>query len=359
MATKSQSPEPQTPEPQAGPGSTSPMPLLSIDLGRTSTKACVSRDPDQVVLIPANVQHLSVEEVRRGAFESQSSDPLLDMWLEYQGGGYAVGQLAADFKAGLGIGQSKVTDALIKVFAAAGYFKLRGEFPLVLGIPYLSQEQFDREKNQITSLLEGHHQLSYRGDPMDFVVSKVWVMPEGYGSLLWAEGNESDKDFKSLSVAVVDIGHQTTDFLMVDRFRFARGVSSSQEFAMSQFYDQVAAQIEGADSQSLSLIEAVHRPKGKRFFRPQGALKPTDLDDILPPLRRSFARELTNRLITWLPERATDVLITGGGGDFFWQDLAEFLEEASLSCHRSVPSRKANVLGQYVYGEVQIMSSQS
>jgi plasmid segregation protein ParM len=346
MAAKTQSPE----------VTLSPVQLLSIDLGRTSTKACISRDPEQVVLIPANVQHLSVEEVRRGAFETQSSDPLLDMWLEYQGSGYAVGQLAADFKAGLGVGQSKVTDALIKVFAAVGYFRISGEFPLVLGIPYLSQDQFDKEKNQITSLLQGHHQMIYRGDPVDFTLTKVWVMPEGYGSLLWEESQETQDKFKSISVAVVDIGHQTTDFLMVDRFRFARGVSSSQEFAMSQFYEQVANQIEGADSQSLSLIEAVHRPKGKRFFRPQGALKPTDLDDILPPLRRSFARELTNRLIAWLPERATDVIITGGGGDFFWEDLAELLEEASLTCHRCVPSRKANVLGQFVYGELQLIS---
>ncbi|NJO86265.1 MAG: hypothetical protein HC818_06755 [Synechococcaceae cyanobacterium RM1_1_27] len=43
-------------------------------------------------------------------------------------------------------------------------------------------------------------------------------------------------------------------------------------------------------------------------------------------------------------------------GTFFWQDLAEFLEEASLTCHRCVPSRKANVLGQFVYGELQLIS---
>ncbi len=74
---------------------------------------------------------------------------------------------------------------------------------------------------------------------------------------------------------------------------------------MSQFYDQVAAQIEGADSQSLSLIEAVNRSEGQRFYRPRGAIAPTNLDDILPSLQKSFARELSNRLVKWLPERAT------------------------------------------------------
>ena len=68
------------------------MKLLSIDLGRTATKTCIKRSQSDVALIPANVAHLTVEQVRRGGFEAQPSDPLLDMWLEYQGKGYAVGQ---------------------------------------------------------------------------------------------------------------------------------------------------------------------------------------------------------------------------------------------------------------------------
>lgn len=333
--------------------------VLSVDLGRTSTKACVSRDPDRVVLIPANVAHLTVEQVRRGGFESQPTDPLLDIWLEYQGCGFAIGQLAADFGANLGVGQSKVEDALIKVLACVGYFQLSGEISVVLGLPYYSQEQFDREKEQMISLVRSPHVMSYRGDSTAVTINQVWVMPEGFGSLIWCEAQDkkaSSPDFPSLSVAVVDIGHQTTDFLMIDRFRFARGASKSEPFAMSQFYDQVAAQIQGADSQSLSLIEAVHRPDGERFFRPRGATKPTSLDDILPSLRKSFARELSNRLVSWLPERVSDVIISGGGGEFFWNELRPLLREARLKGHLAKPSRKANSLGQHIYGEAQVVA---
>ena len=35
-------------------------PILSVDLGRTSTKACINSDSDSVVLIPANVAHLTL-----------------------------------------------------------------------------------------------------------------------------------------------------------------------------------------------------------------------------------------------------------------------------------------------------------
>jgi len=98
--------------------------ILSVDLGRTSTKTCVSREPNNVVFIPANVKQLSMEQVRGGIFEARATDPLLDMWLEYQGSGYAVGQLAADFGANLGVGQSKIEDALAKVLACVGYFNL-------------------------------------------------------------------------------------------------------------------------------------------------------------------------------------------------------------------------------------------
>ncbi|MCU0569408.1 MAG: ParM/StbA family protein [Oculatellaceae cyanobacterium Prado106] len=332
-------------------------PVLSVDLGRTSTKTCISRDPDKVFLIPANVAHLTVEQVRRGGFESQPTDPLLDIWLEFQGNGYAIGQLAADFGANLGVGQSKVEDALVKVLACVGFFNLSGKISVVLGLPYLSQEQFDREKEQITSLLRSPHVMSYRGEFVAIEIERVWVMPEGYGSLIWSEAQDkkaSSPDFPSLSVAVVDIGHQTTDFLMVDRFRFARGASKSEAFAMSQFYEQVAAQIQGADSQSLSLIEAVHRPEGERFFRPRGASKPTNLDDFLPSLRRNFARDLSDLLVAWLPERVTDVVVSGGGGEFFWNDFRPLLRDARLKGHLAKPSRQANALGQYIYGEAQI-----
>ncbi|MGB7084242.1 MAG: chromosome segregation protein ParM, partial [Phormidesmis sp.] len=82
--------------------------------------------------------------------------------------------------------------------------------------------------------------------------------------------------------------------------------------------------------------------------------KPTNLDDILPSLQKSFARELSDRLLNWLPERTTDVVVTGGGGEFFWQDLRPLLKEAQLKGHLAKPSRAANVLGQYIYGEAQL-----
>lgn len=330
--------------------------LLSIDLGRTSSKACVSRDPDQVILVPANVKQGSYSEISHGGFDEQATDPMLDIWLQYDGMHYAVGQLAADLKADLGVGRSKVQDALVRMLSCVGLLQVRGSAMVVLGIPYLSQETFEKEKIEITRLLLGDHQMTFRGrDLIPLAVGEVWVVPEGYGSLIWAEAQgKKGISFKELSVAIVDIGHQTTDFLMVDRFRFARGVSSSESFAMSQFYELVAGQIEGADAQSLSLIAAVHRPKGERLYRPRGAKKPTNLDEILPNLRRNFATEISTRLLDWLPERATEVIITGGGGEFFWEELMPLLKEAGLKAHLADPSRKANVLGQFLYGEMQL-----
>ncbi|MBE9110439.1 ParM/StbA family protein [Nodosilinea sp. LEGE 07298] len=336
--------------------------ILSVDLGRTSTKTTISRDPNNVVFIPANVKHLSMEQVQGGAFEARATDPLSDIWMVYQGSGYAMGQLAEDFGANLGVGQSKVNDALVKVLACVGYFQLKDEISVVLGLPYHSQDQFEREKEQLMSLLLGPHVMSYRGEPLTIHISKVWVMPEGYGSILWNEVQEkkdASVDFTKLPVAIVDIGHQTTDCIMVDNFRFARGVSRSEAFAMSQFYEQVAAQIEGADSQSLALIAAVNQPQGQRFYRPRGANRPTNLDDILPNLKENFSREMCNRLLAWLPERVTDVILTGGGGEFFWEDFQRLLREAKINAHLATPCRQANALGQYIYGEAQMASARA
>ncbi|MBD2102072.1 ParM/StbA family protein [Leptolyngbya sp. FACHB-261] len=336
-----------------------PETVLSIDLGRTSTKACTSSDPDQVILIPANVAHLDVDQVRRGSGLSGLTDRLVDLWLEYQGQGYAIGQLAADLGANLGVGQSKVDDALVKVLACIGYFGLNSDCNIVIGIPYHTQEQFEREKFQLMALLRSSHSLRFRGEPLSVSVKNVWVVPEGYGSLLWCQSQSmthknGSPSFARLAVAIVDIGHQTTDFLMVDRFRFARGASQSLQVAMSQFYEQVASQIEGADSQSLSLIQAVCAPTGERFYRPRGARQRTDLNEILPALQKSFARTLSNRLLDWLPERATDVILSGGGGEFFAESLKPLLSEAGLTTHLAQPSRLANALGQWLYGAAQI-----
>ncbi|MBD2143596.1 ParM/StbA family protein [Anabaena sp. FACHB-1250] len=331
--------------------------ILSVDLGRTSTKTCVSREPGSVAFIPANVKQMSVAEIRGGVFEAKATDPLMDLWLEYQGSGYAVGQLAADFGANLGVGQSKVEDALIKVLSCAGYFKLKDEISVVLGLPFLSLEQFEKEKAQLTSLVEGPHVLNFRGESLSLKISKVWIMPEGYGSLLWSETQPNKgtgvPDFTKMSVGIVDIGHQTIDMLMVDNFRFARGASKSEDFGMSKFYELVAAEIENADSQSLALISAVNKSKGNRFYRPQGASKPTNLDDFLPNLIEQFSREICARVLAWLPERVTDVIITGGGGEFFWEDVQRLLKEAKINAYLAAPSRQANALGQYIYGEVQ------
>ncbi|AFZ24995.1 plasmid segregation actin-type ATPase ParM [Cylindrospermum stagnale PCC 7417] len=332
--------------------------ILSVDLGRTSTKTCVSREPNNVAFVPANVKQMSIEQVRGGVFESRATDPLMDLWLEYQGSGYAVGQLAADFGANLGVGQSKVEDALVKVLASAGYFKLKDEIAVVLGLPFLSLEQFEKEKAQLTSLVTGPHVLNFRGESLSLNITKVWVMPEGYGSLLWSEAQPNKgatvPDFTKISVAIVDIGHQTIDFLMVDNFRFARGASKSEEFGMNKFYEMVAAEIEGADSQSLALISAVNKPKGERFYRPKGASKPANLDDFLPNLIEMFSRDICSRVLAWLPERVTDVILTGGGGEFFWEDVQRLLKEAKINAYLAAPSRQANALGQYIYGEAQL-----
>ncbi|MGD1874928.1 MAG: ParM/StbA family protein [Mastigocoleus sp.] len=337
--------------------------ILSVDLGRTSTKTCVSRDPESVMFISANVKQMSMEQVRGGVFEARATDPLMDLWLEYQGNGYAVGQLAADFGANLGVGQSKVEDAIVKVLACAGYFKMRDDISIVLSIPYHSQEQFEKEKAQLMSQVSGPHVMNFRGESVSLNVNRVWVMPEGYGSLLWCEAQPKKgpgtPDFTKVSAAIVDIGHQTTDCLMVDNFRFARGASKSEDFGMNKFYELVAKEIEGADSQSLSLIAAVNKTKGERVYRPRGASKPTNLDDFLPNLTEMFSREICSRVLAWLPERVTDVILTGGGGEFFWEDVQRLLKEAQINAHLAAPSRQANALGQYIYGEAQISAARS
>ena len=333
--------------------------ILSVDLGRTATKTCVSLEPGNVAFIPSPVKQMSIKQIRGLVLEAKGTDPLMNLWIEYQDIGYAVGQLAADFGANLGVGQSKVEDALIKVLSSAGYFKLKDEIAVVLSLPFLSLEQFENEKSHLNRLLIGFHVMNFRGELVSLNITKVWVIPNGYGSLLWSETQPNKgatvPNFTKISVGIIDIGHQTIDMLMVDNFRFVKYLSKSEDFGMSQFYEMVAKEIDGADSQSLVFISEVNKPKGERFYRPKGVSKPTNLDYFLPNLTEQFSREICSRVLAWLPERVTDVIITGGGGEFFWEDIQRLLKEAKINAYLAAPSRQANALGQYIYGGAQFM----
>ncbi|WP_390627081.1 MULTISPECIES: ParM/StbA family protein [Calothrix] len=342
--------------------------ILSVDLGRVDTKICISREPNNVVFISAHVKHIPFEEIFNGSiykYTSIPSDPLMNLWLEYKGSGYAIGKLAAKLGANLGIGQSKVEDALVKILAAVGYFKLKDEISLVIGLPFLSLEQFKKEKTQLISMITGPHLMKFRGESIYLNISKVWVMPDGYGSLLWTEAQPQKRaslpDFTKITVAIVDIGHQCIDLLMVDNYRFVRDASKSEDFGMNKFYELIAAEIEGADSQSLRLISATIKSKGERFYRPKGAIKATNLDDFLPNLIEMFSREICSRILAWLDQQedwimhpVTNVIITGGGGQFFWEDVQRLLKEAKINAYLAAPSRQANALGQFIYGEAQL-----
>ncbi len=338
--------------------------VLSIDLGRTSIKTCVSREPNSVVFISANVKQIPFAQSFENVFEHKAPDPIMDLCLQHQGKAYAIGQLAADLGADLGVGQSKVEDALVKVLTAAGYFKLKDEISVVISLPFFSPEQFEIEKAQLISAIVGPHLMNFRGEPVYLNISKIWVMPEGYGSLLWCESQPKKRpeapDLTKTTVAIVDIGYESTSMLMMHNFRLDEDASKSEYLGTSKFYELIAAEIEGADSQSLKLIAAVHKPKGKRFYIPKGAIKPTNLDDFLPSLIEMFSREICSRVLAWLPEQVTDVIITGGDGEYFWEDIQRLLKEAvKINVHLATPSRQANALGQYIYGEAQLSASRS
>ncbi|ALB43445.1 chromosome segregation protein ParM [Anabaena sp. WA102] len=335
--------------------------ILSVDLGRSAIKTCVSREPGNVAFIPSPVKQMSIKQIRGLVMEAKGTDPLMNLWIEYQDIGYAVGQLAEDFGANLGIGQSILEDALIKVLSSAGYFKLKDEIAVVLSLPFVSLEQFEDEKAHLNRLLIGLHVMNFRGELVSLNITKVWVIPNAYGSLLWSETQPNKAtavpDFTKIPLAVVDIGHQSIHMIMVDNFRFVKYLSKSEDFGMSKFYELIAYEIGGADSQSLAFLSAVNKPKGERFYRPKGSSTPANLDDFLPNLTEQFSREICSRVLAWLPERVNDVIITGGGGEFFWEDIQRLLKEAKINAYLAAPSRQANAIGQYIYGEVQFMSA--
>ncbi|NEO33243.1 MAG: ParM/StbA family protein [Symploca sp. SIO3C6] len=333
-----------------------PYPVLSVDLGTTETKACLNANPEYVEFIPAYVKELSVNQVQ-GVIQPFASDVYSNLTVEYRGKGYALGNRAEDEQGSLGLTESKVAHAVVKVLGIVTLFELTGDVALVIGLPYLSLEQFESEREQLIEALEFQTKVwNFRKETKEISVQEVFVIPEGFCSLYWAQQSDAKAPpFEKTSVAIIDIGHRTTDMLSVNRFNLAVGSTLSIPFAMSEFYRRVGERIGFGNHESSCLIQAVTALEGDRFFRPKGRRKGIDLDEVLPSLRSTFAEEVCDRVIEWLPERTRIVCVVGGGGKYFWQELKELFLEAGLKPYLIEPCRKATALGQWLYGSNQLI----
>jgi plasmid segregation protein ParM len=223
---------------------------------------------------------------------------------------------------------------------------VEGTVKLVTGLPV----EWFTDKDALAAGLRGPHTFTANGTPCTVTVSDVVIVPQPFGSffrsLLAPDGALTDVNgWARGRVGILDVGMHTSDYALSDALRYVEPRSGSVDKAMARVYELVreaVAQNYDRDA-SLSDIEDAVRT-GKLPHRDQhiGIL------DLVAGAREAVGRSVVGQAQTlWGDgDDLAAVLVTGGGGPFFYEEIKAVYPHAQLL---DDPQR-ANAEGFYRYG---------
>lgn len=350
-------------------------PCVGVDLSTTESRFCMGlniEDKSQVISIPANVLKEEVSAARGLSLNSgldfeldeinseEFSDTVpiqVENHLVFEHGGYAwrVGEAAVARKAPLGIGDSKVDKAVVKLIAGAILLNLQGTMGAGFAIRYKSESDFQAERNRLFEMLaERLIGWSYMGQPGQFTVPAelLFVMPEGYAGWLWCQ--KQGILFKGRVVVIIDIGHTSTECCLVNgengnRISLDRTISCSLDLGMHQYAEQVANKLGIPNSESPKLLKAIYEGQETYKYWDGRMMKVVKLREHLPDLRNTFCEYLKAKISEWFPiDGADEIVIFGRGGKYFHAELLKSFESIG-GCNLIQPVAWPNALSMHIF----------
>jgi len=192
------------------------------------------------------------------------------------------------------------------------------EIVVICGLPVLDFDE--RNKAALSKMLRGPHEVKREGrHARAFEVIEVYPMPQAlgtlYGLVLDRHGKLVDGDLADGRVGIVDPGHGTTNFILVDRMRYVETGSGSMQSGMSEALVKIAKDLKreyGLDwTNNLTRVdrEAVRM----RTVEVKGV--PVNVAHIVTPHLADLADTLISkaRSLWGEGEDLRTVVLTGGG----------------------------------------------
>jgi PRTRC genetic system protein D len=217
---------------------------------------------------------------------------------------------------------------------------------LITGLPV--GDFTDDHKQRLRRLMLGEHQLRRQGKhERRFTVSQLLIIPQAMGSLyamvLDRHGRLGDTELASGSVAAIDIGTLTTNYVLCDRLQYIEPASDSIRVGISTALRHIARDWRdefGLDwTQQLGKVDRALRTGQLEL---QG--RPLDITDRVQPRLQAVAETIISHAHSlWGRGQELRAVIATGGGALL---LAPFLE-ASFPHLRRVEGdpQLANVTG--------------
>jgi plasmid segregation protein ParM len=217
---------------------------------------------------------------------------------------------------------------------------------LVTGLPV--RHMLDK-RDALKQLFAGYHQVT---PEFSVTIETVHVVPQPLGGLLdFASERHEHYPVRDMTVLVIDPGHFTTDWLIVDGLRAVRRRSDSMETGMAAVIAEIRDRLRrkyGGTPTDAKLIERIETGRDVRVHN-----QPVHIQPLLAEVAQQVAEPVVQRIKSTVADfDDIDLILLVGGGAAVFEPVVRSVLAASgpeiATAHASV---FANVRGYYRFGE--------
>jgi plasmid segregation protein ParM len=217
----------------------------------------------------------------------------------------------------------------VKVMALAGLFSVgihNANVNLVTGLPVAWYTDHDA----LEDALAGAHSYAVNGEPCEIDIQSVRTIPQPFGTLyreMIQDGIATDPHgYAHATVAIVDIGDGTTDFVVSKALEYMQhdsGLSGSIDVAAAEIYRHVQQQLREhhqAEYARREIEALLHTRSSVRI-----AGEEVSLTEFVAPALDFVAHQI----LDWMSEHWGNarqfeyLIITGGGANLLAKDIRE------------------------------------
>ncbi len=302
------------------------MEVLGLDIGFGFTKAANGRE------------HLMFKSLLGDAEEIQFmsdfalTSPTDSLHVAVDGNEYFVGDYAEKQSTvrHYTLEQEKLVTDFLKVLSLTAIGLLTEKYvPLqvVSGLPVM---YFREYKDKFSKTLLGHHEIPYlRPDGQQVLrrlnIGKIRMIPQPFGSLLNIllddRGRMINRDLSRQKVGVVDIGFNTTDYLLFDKLHYINRGSKTLNLGISDCFRQIAEKIRQKSGLGIELYR-LYDPVEKGAIKLKG--QEYNLEKTREQVYKQTAEIIANEVNqAWADDWDMDTMIITGGGS---KELAVYMK---------------------------------
>jgi len=325
------------------------MEVLGLDIGFGFTKAANGRE------------HLMFKSLIGDAEEIQfksnftMTSPTECLHVTIDGNDYFVGEYAEKQSTvrHYTLEQDKLTADFLKVLSLTAIGLMTEKYvPLnvVSGLPVL---YFRDYSEQYKKILAGHHEIIYHQPDGQQIqrrlnINKVRMIPQPYGSmmniLLNDRGKMTNRDLAKQKVGVVDIGFNTTDYILIDKLHYISRGSKTINLGISDCFRQIADKIRQKSGLSIELYR-LYNPVDSGTIKLKG--QEYNLEKTTEQVFKQTAEVIANEdNQSWADDWDMDTIVITGGGS---KELASHMKPL-LNGHIILPDPGQDIRTNNVQG---------